>query len=925
MPTLRLRKHQAHFSDEDILINQADFPGLKLNDVVELRPHKLGAANTTNQNTNQSNAANRNNDRILLQVRKWPENNQSYPNTVSIKDSVLSPQLKLYSDVQVNVVDKKEVVVDSIEICFSNAYLARSYMWGLRNHLNNRCVYQRQKLDYLHIRSQICEIWAHGNKVSSGYVDDDTKIVFRSASSLVYLFIQMSSEMWDYDINGDLYCEKAINGFLTDLFETWRQNDCSHDITIVLFSRTFYDAESLDEFPEEMRECLQVDYRGIFYEDCYRVAFQNDRFDLHDWNAKLTALKSWFNQYQKEVINRHQEKYETKIPRAYNSSAAQGNFLEVLNMSLNVFEKHYFDRSFDRTGQLSVVVSPGVGVFEVDFELTNLTKQRIIDNGIGSDLVCLGEQPLHTVPLLKFNSKSSQLDDNLACDVYNMPHWINLSFYSSQNQVYYSNFVPRIKLPTLSSNKLKSDSSKATVIANTDQPGGQGGGSAVSSGRPRTDSNTMAADEQAGKMNHLRQPSAQQHQNKIGASRRDRINNEPGPQMSSSTIPDLVDYDDYDAQVFKSSPMASYQPAGRGSGGGTGGGSSGGGGGGSGTGANGVNAGCGAGERSILADMDPNVDYLSDGDEDDDFLDRDNRNKSASIQRRSSDVKNYQEYSRNMKRQATENLPISQARNHQASNHHQVQSTFTRMSLVDSYLSDVKIKPESADDLSVRGYNVQSSRLSRSCARPKALINPFDPSHMTIKLTPNRRRWTHVFPQGPTGTFIQQHHYQPMPQKSALPYLADVSPPAMIPENEPLAKRGPPVTTSNSSGLINWSSSSTVSTLKRDAPMRPSHHSHHHYNDNVSMARLSMAAADHQYYNKPSLAGGNKLSLTLQANNNQSTTNKSTLVSNDTIRFAWCASGEQEWTPAITTGVDWKSLTMPACLPLTTDFFSKQD
>jgi hypothetical protein len=40
------------------------------------------------------------------------------------------------------------------------------------------------------------------------------------------------------------------------------------------------------------------------------------------------------------------------------------------------------DRSFDRTGQLSVVISPGVGVYEVDLDLTNITKQRIIDNGL---------------------------------------------------------------------------------------------------------------------------------------------------------------------------------------------------------------------------------------------------------------------------------------------------------------------------------------------------------------------------------------------------------------------------------------------------------------------------------------------------------------------------------------------------------------
>ncbi len=76
-------------------------------------------------------------------------------------------------------------------------------------------------------------------------------------------------------------------------------------------------------------------------------------------------------------------------------------FVLITVFLYTVFEKHYLERSLDRTGQLVVVISPGVGVFQVDQDLTNVTKQRIIDNGVGCDLVCVGEQPLHAVPLFK--------------------------------------------------------------------------------------------------------------------------------------------------------------------------------------------------------------------------------------------------------------------------------------------------------------------------------------------------------------------------------------------------------------------------------------------------------------------------------------------------------------------------------------------
>lgn len=94
-----------------------------------------------------------------------------------------------------------------------------------------------------------------------------------------------------------------------------------------------------------MRECLQQDYKGRFYEDYYRVAVQNER--IEDWSPTLIFLRRLFNQYENEVIKYH-EKHGLKVPKAYNSSSSQGNFLEVLNMSLNGINSsiHYYCSTF---------------------------------------------------------------------------------------------------------------------------------------------------------------------------------------------------------------------------------------------------------------------------------------------------------------------------------------------------------------------------------------------------------------------------------------------------------------------------------------------------------------------------------------------------------------------------------------------------
>lgn len=47
-----------------------------------------------------------------------------------------------------------------------------------------------------------------------------------------------------------------------------------------------------------------------------------------------------------------------------------------------------------------------------------------------------------------------------------MPHWINLSFYSTNKKVAYSNFIPRIKLPPkrTAGQKIKENVAKSKII-----------------------------------------------------------------------------------------------------------------------------------------------------------------------------------------------------------------------------------------------------------------------------------------------------------------------------------------------------------------------------------------------------------------------------------------------------------------------------
>lgn len=67
---------------------------------------------------------------------------------------------------------------------------------------------------------------------------------------------------------------------------------------------------------------------------------------------------------------------------------------------------------------------------------------------------------------------------------------------------------------------------------------------------------------------------------------------------------------------------------------------------------------------------------------------------------------------------------------------------------VKSDLTDSEISPPFRPVVGSAGSHTNTISQPTTIRPSRALINPFDPSHVTIKLTSNRRRWTHIFPKG---------------------------------------------------------------------------------------------------------------------------------------------------------------------------------
>jgi len=66
-----------------------------------------------------------------------------------------------------------------------------------------------------------------------------TKFTFYTKSCQVYILLEVSKEMYDFDEDGYLQTEKAIL-FLRSYFERCKAESDTHEVVVILYGRLYY-------------------------------------------------------------------------------------------------------------------------------------------------------------------------------------------------------------------------------------------------------------------------------------------------------------------------------------------------------------------------------------------------------------------------------------------------------------------------------------------------------------------------------------------------------------------------------------------------------------------------------------------------------------------------------------------------------------
>lgn len=410
---LEIMYHEARFCNDLILLNLAKIKGIKEGDLCELK--------TYNHNQKTKNETSSNKKKIYFIAKDFTEElRQKFKNS---KISIMLGQLQTLLDIPsktkvwVKVKDKNLYEVDTVEINIKDCSLNRGDMWVLSSTLVNTCVFNNQRLLFLNsIRGTVKGIYRDGTKLGSGYIGERTRIVFRSESARLIFLIQITEEMWHFDETGEQLFQKMINSFFPKIFKKWKEIDTHHLITIAF-------AISMD-LSTNSHKVLKPGELLKNTTDNYRIVV--DQVSIIHWVQIMEILCNEFANLREDLLNIKTDKGYTLIKGRF-APIIKSCFLEMINFATTVLIDPFKQVDLRHTTTHVMIISPGSGLYDVDYDLLNLTGKKLLSLEMTMDLICLSRAPLHVVPLFRYLDYEKQLH-------YSIPQWLSIFFWNDSTK-----------------------------------------------------------------------------------------------------------------------------------------------------------------------------------------------------------------------------------------------------------------------------------------------------------------------------------------------------------------------------------------------------------------------------------------------------------------------------------------------------------
>lgn len=339
------------------------------------------------------------------------------------------------SQVQIKLRKKAQVEADLVEICFKETYLTRADMWRITSELRDTCAFHQKRIVFCDvIRCWVDSIFKNGHKVFSAYIGPNTNIVFRSQSSRMIILIQLSQETWHFEETGEIIFHRMVNSLLPDIFKQWEENEHHHTVSIILFTSVSMDPHAVK---------LKRGEKAKDVHDFYRVVC--DQVQLSQWEQIMVRLRFEFQNFAKEVLTETKCKNHAEI-RGRILPSVKSNILGAITLAASLVHSPAIDRDLRRTNVEVIVVSPGSGVYEVEYDALYRASEKISSTEVGVDIICMSKSPLHVTPLFLYRQQNKTGSSTCGGPLeYCVPSWIDISYYGDSD-FFTNQWVPRCKI-----------------------------------------------------------------------------------------------------------------------------------------------------------------------------------------------------------------------------------------------------------------------------------------------------------------------------------------------------------------------------------------------------------------------------------------------------------------------------------------------